>query len=68
MAEFAYNNTKNGSTGFTLFEFNCGYYLKVFFKENIDPRLESCFINKLNKKLRKLIKVYFQNLFYAQKL
>ena len=26
MAEFAYNNAKNASTGFTLFELNCGYH------------------------------------------
>ena len=31
MAEFAYNNAKNSSTGHTLFELNCGYHLCVSF-------------------------------------
>ena len=34
MAKFAYNNTKNSSTGHTLFELNCGYHLCVFFEED----------------------------------
>ena len=29
MAEFAYNNAKNASTGHTPFELNCGYYFQV---------------------------------------
>ena len=29
MAEFAYNNAKNASTGFTPFELNCGYHSRV---------------------------------------
>ena len=27
IVEFAYNNTKNASTGHMAFELNCGYYL-----------------------------------------
>ena len=30
MAEFVYNNAKNASTGYTLFERNCRYHLWVF--------------------------------------
>ena len=41
MAEFAYNNTKNASTGFTSFELNCGYYPRVSYKEDLDPRSKS---------------------------
>ena len=38
MAEFAYNNAKNASTGHRPFELNCGYHLCVSFKEDTDPR------------------------------
>ncbi len=58
MAEFAYNNAKNANTGHTPFKLNCGYHLKVFFKEDINPRLKSRSVNKLAKELRKLIEVY----------
>ena len=66
--EFAYKNTKNTSTGHTLFEHNCSYYSKVFFKEDVDPCLRSCSTNKLAEKLKKLIEVYCQNLLHAQEL
>ena len=68
MAEFAYNNVKNTSTGHTFFKLNCGYHLKVFFKEDFDPQSRSCSANKLAKELRKLIEVCCQNLFHAQEL
>ena len=68
MAEFANNNVKNASIGHTPFKLNCNYYSRVFFKENIDPRLRSCSANELAEELKKLIKVSCQNLFYAQKL
>ena len=35
MAEFAYNNAKNASTGFTPFELNCGYHPSVSYKEDL---------------------------------
>ena len=35
MAEFAYNNAKHDSTGYTPFELNCGYYARVSYKEDI---------------------------------
>ena len=59
MAEFAYNNIKNASTGHTPFKLNCGYYPKVFFEEDVDPRSRSRSTNKLAKKLRKLIEVCY---------
>ena len=58
MAKFAYNNAKNASTSHTLFEFNCGYYSKVYFKEDVDPHLRSCSANKLAEQLKKLMEVY----------
>ncbi len=68
MAEFTYNNTKNASTGHTLFELNCGYHPKVSFEEDVDPRSKSRSANKLAKELRELIEVCCQNLLYAQEL
>ena len=68
MVEFAYNNAKNASTGHTLFKLNCGFHLRVFFRNNIDPRSKSCSANKLAKKLIELIDICQQNLFHAQEL
>ena len=68
MAEFAYNNAKNTGTGYILFELNCGYYLRVFFKEDIDSHSRSRFTKELVKKLKELIEFYCQNLFHIYKL
>ncbi len=68
MAEFAYNNAKNASTGHTPFELNCGYHSRVSFKEDVDPRSRSCSVNELAEELRELMKVCCQNLLYAQEL
>ncbi len=62
MAEFAYNNAKNASTGHTPFELNCGYHPKVSFKENVDPRSRSRSANELVEELRELMEVCCQNL------
>ena len=68
MVEFTYNNINNASTSYTLFELNCSYYPRVLFKKNINPRLRFHSANKLVEKLKKLIKVYCQNLLYIQEL
>ena len=68
MIEFTYNNAKNASSGYTLFELNFGYHRKVFFEEDIDPHMKSCSTNKLAEELRELIKVCCQNLLHAQEL
>ncbi len=65
MAEFAYNNAKNASTGHTLFELNYGYHPKIFFEEDVDPRLRSCSANELAEELRQLMEVCCQNLLHA---
>ena len=57
MAEFAYNNAKNTSTGHTLFELNCSFYPQVFFKDDVDPCSRSRFADKLAKELRELMDV-----------
>ena len=41
IAEFAYNNAKNASTGFTLFELYYGYHPWVSYKEDFDPHSQS---------------------------
>ena len=58
MTEFAYNNTKNTSSDHTVFKLNYTYHLRVFFKEDVNPHLRSCFANKLAEELRQLIEVY----------
>ena len=68
MAEFAYNNAKNASTGHTLFELNCGYHPRVSFEKDVDSCSRSCSANKLVKELRELIEVCYQNLLHAQEL
>ena len=57
MAEFAYNNVKNASTGHTPFKLNCTFYPQVFFEDDIDPCFRSCSDNKLAKELRELIDI-----------
>ena len=57
MAKFAYNNAKIASTGHTPFEPNCGYHLRVSFKEDTNPRSRSKTANKLLAELWKLITI-----------
>ena len=68
MAEFAYNNAKNASTGFTPFELNCKYHPRVLYEEDLNPRSQSRTVEELSSELRELMTVYQQNLHYAQKL
>ncbi len=65
MAEFAYNNAKNTSTGYTPFKLNCGYHPRVSFKEDVDPYSRSRSTNKLAEELRELMEVCCQNLLHA---
>lgn len=62
MAEFAYNNAKNTSTGSTPFELNYGYYIRVLFKEDVDFYSRSCFANKLAEELKELMEICYHNL------
>ena len=68
MAKFIYNSAKNTNISHMLFKFYCDYYLKILFKENVNICSKSCFADKLTEKLRELIEVYYQNLFYIQEL
>ena len=66
IAEFAYNNAKNASTGHTPFELNCGYHPRMLYEEKVDSRSKFKSANKLSTKLRELIIVGRENLHYAQ--
>ena len=68
MAEFAYNNAKNASTGHTLFELNCGYHPCVSYEEDLDPRSKLKTAEELSSELRNLMAVCQQNLHHAQEL
>ena len=68
MMEFAYNNTKNASTSYKPFELNCGYYSRMSYKDDVDPRFKSKSADKLSVKLRELMIICQKNLYYAQEL
>ena len=70
MAEFAYNNTQNASTGYTSFKLNCKYYPCVFFEEEeiLDPHFKSKTAEELSPELRKWMIICPQNLYHAQEL
>ncbi len=57
MAELAYNNAKNASTGHTPFELNCGFYPEASHKEDVDPRSKSKAVDELATELRELTTV-----------
>ena len=62
MAEFAYNNAKNASTGHTPFELNYGYHPRISYKKNVDPRSKSKSADDLANDLRELMIVCRENL------
>ncbi len=68
MAEFAYNNAKNASTGHKLFEWYCGSLPQASDKKDVNPRSLSKSANELATKLRKLMVVCRENFQYAQEL
>lgn len=50
IAEFAYNGNKNVNTNYTLFKFDCVYYLHVCFKKKANFILKLPWVNKVIKK------------------
>ena len=68
MAEFAYNNAKNASTGYIFFELNCRYHSLVSYKKDLDPCSKSRTAEKLSSKLQELMTFCQQNLHHAQEL
>ena len=68
IAEFAYNNAKNASTGYTSFKLNCQYHLRISYKHNLNPRSQSKTAKKLSSELQNLMAACQQILYHAQKL
>ena len=68
MTEFAYNNSKNVSTGHTPFELNCGYHPRMSYGEKVDPCSQSKSADELSEELRELMVVCHENLHHAQEL
>ena len=57
MAKFVYNNVKNINTDYTFFQVNCGYYLQILYKEDINHCSKFKSADKLSIKLKKLINI-----------
>ena len=68
MAEFAYNNAKNTSTGHTSFELNCGYHPWMLYKDDVNPQSKSKSADELSAEVRELMIVYQENLHHAQEV
>ena len=68
MAEFAYNNAKNASSGHTPFELNCGYHPRMSYEEDVEPRSKSKSADELSAELRELMIICQENLHHAQEL
>ena len=68
MAEFAYNNAKNASTGDTPFELNCGYHSCVSFEKNTNLHSQSKTAKELSSELKELMTVCWENFHHAQEL
>lgn len=66
MAEFGYNNVKNPNTSYMLFELNYEQHFWMLNKKNVNRRSKSKSTNKLLVKLRKLMIIYSENLYYFQ--
>ena len=68
IAEFAYNNAKNASTGHTPFELNCGYHPWMSYKDDVNPRSKSKSADELSAELKELMIVCCKKLHHAQEL
>ena len=68
MAEFAYNNAKNLSTGHTPFELNYSYHPCVSFEKVTNSRFQSESADELSAELQDLMTVCWENFHHAQEL
>ena len=67
MAEFAYKNAKNASTGHTPFELNYSYHFQMLYREEVDSCSKSMSTDKISAELRELMTFYQRNLYHTQK-
>lgn len=67
MTGFVYNNGKNINTSYKYFQLNCDYHSYIFFQKKIHLCSKSYFANKFAKKLKDLMLIYQQIIFYTQK-
>ena len=65
MEEFTYNNAKNASISYTPFELNFGYHPWILYKEKVDSHSKSKSADKLLAKIKKLIIICQENLYYT---
>ena len=65
MAEFAYNNVKNASSGHTPFKLNCGYHSRMSYKDDVDLCSKSKSADELLAELREPMIVCRKNFYYA---
>ena len=68
IAEFAYNNAKNTSSGHMPFELNYSYHPWMSYEDDVDPHSKSKSADDLPVELRKLMIVCRENLHHAQEL
>ena len=68
MTEFAYNNAKNASTGYTPFELNCSYHPQMSYEKDVNPRSQSKLANELSVELKELMIVCQANFYHTQEL
>lgn len=68
MAEFAYKNAKNASTGHILFKLDFKYHPRIFYKKDLNSRSKSKATDELAGKLRDLIATCRENFHRAYKL
>ena len=68
MAEFTYNNAKHASMRYMSFKLNCGYHLRISYKENVNFHSRSKAADELTKELRNLMAAWRENLQHAQEL
>ena len=66
MAEFLYNNAKNGNTGHTFLELNCGFYPIVSYEKDLDCCSKSKTADYLVTKLQILMSMSKKNLQHNQ--
>ena len=65
MVEFGYNNAKNTSMGYMIFDLNFRYLSYTFYKEDVNSYSKFKAANKLTKKPRNLMAVQRENIQHA---